>query len=444
MLVLEGAVGLCFAEMRAHETPETIPWETIERFFFVVALLSKYALFFLRLGVEFGYDVDGHFQAMKSVSWLHPFFDLRSFYYALHPALGFLMTNTIGLLLHKPPLISAQIISFLSAITILWFLRRTLQLLGVLDRPGAIGFLYLVCGSPLFSYLQVAVNLDVIVFAFASIALYASARLLSVEHRRVLCWPVFVIGIAAGCAVLVKQSGLLVLSLPFLFAIVRGKDVWLQVKRLLMISGVFVVMIFPYYLVNYYLPEGTFLFNSAGTFDYVGEYRAGIAKRDADFGKYLGSFFLGHGGNEARLLPTWRALWQAEDFDPQSDTAATYISFYESIMPWLLLCGFLLFLVGLPRNHEWFNFGVVCIGFSLLQVLSLMLFMMLYPIDGYFSNKGIYIASASLGIFFFISLLIEFSQLLPARWLSIRWYWQFAFLSLVLMFLVINTLGPVY
>lgn len=432
---------------RWHFSHPKIPartWVRIELLMLINAVIAKFSLFYSRYNVDFGYDVGGHLQAMGSVSWLHPFFELRAFYYAAHPPLGFLLANTASAITGTPPIVGAQIVSILSSLAILFFLRATLKRLGLLHQPSAIAFLYLVTGLPLVTFMQIGVNLDIIIFALVCVMLYFSTILAYTESKSVLGWVTVCAGLTAAAACLTKESGFLLFAIPTLcFCFVRT-NLLLQMKRFLVIVGVASSLVFPYYFVNYYIPEKTFFFGNAGQTAFVDGYNITKTRQKEDYFAFAKSLISAYPQGEARLASTWRSFWQAEGLYPKSELAFPIIKFYLMITPFLILSGLLIFVRKYSPGSKWHSFGMVLVGFSLLQILFTVVLITMYPIDGFAFNKGIYIAPAALGICFFLSLLAEIPDLLFRRSPQLCGLLQICCIVAVTVFFIVNHAVPVY
>jgi 4-amino-4-deoxy-L-arabinose transferase-like glycosyltransferase len=418
----------------------------VELILFWSLLIGKFTLFFSRLGVMFGYDDAEHLHAMTLISWLHPFFDLRSFYYASHPPLGFLLAKTVSTLTYVSPLIGVQIVSFIASIAAFLFLRETLIVLKLMDRPAAVAFLYIAAALPLQSYMQAGVNLDVIIFAFACAILYVSVRMAHSIDQHVFSPHVRLLGLLIAAACLTKESGFLLLPIPFIVVLVLQRErFWLMVRRSLAMALLASVLVVPYYVVNYVIPEGTFFYMAAGNTAWVEDMRLATAERDRDFSAFVLSFVQSHNnGLEPRLLRTWRGVWRMEDRQPQSPAAAGIISFYLIFSPLLVFLGAIFFVRRFRWNDAWSAFGVILLLIFSLELLFLLCFVFRYPLDGYFHNKMIYIAPASLGIAYLLSALWELPAIAFVRRPVARFQTEVILFSLLFVYLVANAVIPVF
>ncbi|TSC80600.1 MAG: hypothetical protein G01um101425_254 [Candidatus Peregrinibacteria bacterium Gr01-1014_25] len=417
-------------------------WKNIELCLLFVTVFAKTILFVSRLDVPWGYDVPSYFQAMAAVDWLHPFFDLRAFYYAMHPPLAFLLADTVAWITGSSPLEAVQTVSFIASLEILFLLRATLGRLHLLDHPCAIAFLYVTCNLPLQSYLLVGVNMDVLVFVWACAALYQVVTLVQADHRRVVCASSLLGGyfLAAGC--LTKFSGIVSLAIPFLYAITAGKNVALNIKRGLVMVAVAMTLVMPYYFVNYYIPEGTFFYTSAGTM-LLHESQPSIAERNADPLGFIVSF-VHVPKHEGRLVRTWWGLWRGEGHAPQSPAAQSFSNVYLALMPWLVLMGIAIYLLRRRPRDEWHFFSRFIVRFSLLQLLFLIAVITKYPVPGLGHHKVIYIAAASMGIGVFLSMWMYLPQMLRNLSAASREKLTLALFALIFLFVIANNVIPVY
>jgi 4-amino-4-deoxy-L-arabinose transferase-like glycosyltransferase len=419
-------------------------WDTIEKVLFMLAILSRVIFCLTHIGVAVGYDVDGHLQAMSAVQWLHPFFSLRSFYYATHPALGFLLANTIQAILQTSPLVSAQVVSLLASLVILLSLRFTLRVLGLLHRPVAIAFLYIAYGMPLQVYMATAVNLDIIVFAFSCLALLASVTLLRSGTSSPFSLPVFLTGLFLAAACLTKVTGFVAFAIPLLVFLLLGKWSVLRLKQYFLIAGTAVALILPYYWINYYIPEKTFFFCNAGTTFMIEDTQEAIANRNKDQLGFFRSLVLPFGSHiEGRLFRTWAGLWRMEDRDAQSTMATRWIALYLAAAPWLALLGAFLFLKPLWSRQET-RFGALLLSYTYLLIAFTIALLYRYPLEGYDFNKVIYVAPVSLGICYLIAASIGLPRLLWSERHRFTQAYQCLFIAGVAVFLVINSIGAVY
>lgn len=376
-------------------TPErNIDLQATERSFLFAFVALRLFLFARYFGMFLGYDVRGHLDAVSLISWASPFLSLHHSYYSWHPPFGFLLTHTVTLF-GISPLLSAQILSFAASLIAFFFMRLTLKSLGLLSELSGILFLYIGASIPMQVYLSVIVSLDVYVFCFMSIALYLSIRLL--WGRQIVLMSLlsgFALVFILNLAILSKQSGFLLLPLPFLvfffskdFRTTKNFCVTVLVTATPFFFGMF------YLYVRYYLPEHTFFFNSAGTFIWMQEVAEGVLWRDSHRMRFLLSYVLPLDGGP-KLIPTWASFWYM--FDARSIALAT-----ESLGLLYYCLAYIPCVIGIramaqqKRDSVWHRFGSIILVFSLFQLLGLFWYIYSLPLDGYIANKGIYIASVS-------------------------------------------------
>jgi 4-amino-4-deoxy-L-arabinose transferase-like glycosyltransferase len=427
------------------------PWASVEYSLLLVLLLVKAVYFIRHWGNDFGYDVGGHVMAIEKISFMHTFLELKSFMYAYHPPTGFLAAR-LFYMFGVPALESAQLVSIIASLGAFVAFRWMLRILGLLQSPMGIVTLYLTFGIPMQVYLSGIVNLDIILVLFASVALALSIYLFwtpsSQKHYH--NWQIgAALVLTLTFALLTKFSGLLLLVIPPLVSLLsprRQKKKW---KTLLWrtaaaggLSIVAIILVMPYYYLRYYVPTGELFYNPAGNTDWVEDIRAARGKRDANPMAFYRSYIMTQDGNPARLGVTWNALWLAQDRSPQSRLAENIGRTYELVMPLLMLLGLALLFILRPLRTLWGRLGLLLIGLFSVEILALLPYIYKYPTLGYLSNKGIYVAPASLAVGLLIAMPVLLCEKLRRK--RMRLAIETSGIILVALFVIVNHVVPVY
>jgi Dolichyl-phosphate-mannose-protein mannosyltransferase len=339
----------------------------------------------------FGYDMEPHLAYVTTLAehWQMP--AIIGDYYAYHPPAGFLLAALI-MKAGFSAAHGAMLVSFLSSLCALLFLRATVRALGLLHKPVGFAFLYLAAGIPLQVYMSVAVGLDIVILCIASAILYFSVRIVLQEKPHRLL-PAYELSIYLLLGLLAKYTGVLLLALPFLWQPLIPRE---RLKRTMSVfalsAGVAVLAAAPYYLLRNYAATGSLFYTSAGNTFANPSIEKAVTLRDAGLPGFTARLVLppqaGH--PQPTLLYAWSGLWRMADRAPQS-ALAVYLSHVLSFFGAVLAC------VGtwriLRRTRE-DRLGVIFLAIAALFAAFLIYYAFRFPVFGHFSVKTIYVAPA--------------------------------------------------
>ncbi len=234
-------------------------WMRIEQALLAVLLVCKTWFFFRKFGQGIGYDVGAFLDTLNRMDWTGMNLGVRELFYSYHPPLGFLLAK-IPMLAGFSDVQAVQIVSAAASFSAFLLLRAALKRLGLLARPTGVVFLYVAAALPLQLLLQETVNLDVLTFAWASLALYLSIRLLwlPVNGKSRIALSA---GLAATlvAAMMTKFSGLFIFSIPVLAALFAPGDLRVRARGAVpAVIACIVAMacVAPYYGLRYVATEG--------------------------------------------------------------------------------------------------------------------------------------------------------------------------------------------
>lgn len=257
---------------------------------------------------------------VRALSWLSPDLPLGQYFYAYHPPLGFLLAKCFTWVGFSP-LMSVQLLNAAASLGTFFILRATLGRCGLLARPAAVFFLYFGASLPIQLFLASSINLDVLTAGCAALTLYLSVRLCWDEtlDRQARLTFATAIAVVIAASMLIKFSGLLLVTIPVLTALAHPKTSF----RLVSVAGaaalVGLLLVSPYYVSRYYQQTGRFFPTNLEIFA-QSEIAAARAARDSD----RLSFFLNmvapspvHGSantvlrdrDTMRLADVWQDVW---------------------------------------------------------------------------------------------------------------------------------------
>ncbi|MSR68066.1 hypothetical protein EXS65_04595 [Candidatus Peribacteria bacterium] len=413
-----------------------------ERAFLFAFIALRLLLLARTFGQYLGYDVRGHLQVVSTISWLHPFVSPHTLYYAVHPPLGFLLAHTLTLF-GISPLLAAQMLACVASFGAFFFMRLTLRSLNLLHTVPGIVFLYLGASIPMQIYLSIIVGLDVFVLSGMSMVLFFSVQIFWKPQKPLPLFlhAVLVIGTLL-LATLFKTSGFPLLPIPFLVFFFSEDRTW---KRFLMAM---VTILIPFFLSlfflyeRFYLREHTFFFSTAGLFIWVDLFRMSVEWRDAHPFLFSLSYIFPIRESVPRLMPTWNSFWFMYDREFASIFTAFLGVFYNSFAAVFCIFGVIAVFLQRLKPDCWHRFGAIIFSCTIVQVFCLVAYMWSMPLFGYLANKGVYIASASWGIAYLLTVAaISLFTLMKQNKPPVREVEQYV-LSGTALFMVINHLMP--
>jgi len=398
-----------------------------ELFLCWLLLSLKGWVFWKEYGLTAGFDAGAHLEMLHLINWTDTDVALRASFYSYHPPLAFLFARSIHLL-GFTDVMSVQILALIASVGTFFFLRKTLKYLGLLYTPAALIFLYTACSLPMQIFLLHSVNLDGLMLCLSSIVLFYSIRVFWSEDRKADTWvDCLAILAALSLGLMVKFSGILLLSIPFTVALLRTSDrKWFP--HLIGSGGlalIAVAIVFPYYLTRYYIPEGTFFPNNQDWLMTTSQQEA-RRKRDEDPKKFIldlvrpAAVHASEGITKRdyvtpRLSDTWRDFWMKEEFlGPMNATTKKIGSLELKAAAILVMAGLLMYLRRAHRGNMWERFGGVLLIFSFVYFAGFLHYIYSHPFAGWGTTKGIYIAPVSLGIAYLIAQATTRTQLRPA------------------------------
>ncbi len=405
----------------------------------------------MKFGQEAGFDTGAHLEMVTNLTWLNPTVDLGRFFYAYHPPLGFLMAHSITWL-GLSPVESVQILNFAASLIGFFAIRQTLKICGLIDHPAAIVFLYLFGSLPIELFLAWSINLDIVIAMYASLTILFSVRLFWYEpaesQNRLWLGTTIAALIAAG--LLTKFSGLLLITIPLIVAVVRPH----VTKRLLLTAGLIAVsglaIVAPYYATRYVAQTGRPFPTNLEIFD-AGE----LEKVRADRSRHAAAFILDmfkpspfHGAaNEVvrdrdniRLSDVWQDIWLKEkNLGPMSDSTRALGYLEETVAAFLMIAGLAGLVWHMRTDRLWDRFGLVLFGFGAVQMLAFIFYLWSQPVAGWAPTKGIYLAASLPLVAYSIARLVPVERKGRTEELL-----QMASVTLVAILLVIHHFMPFY
>lgn len=422
-----------------------------ERIFLWLFLGSRIVLLIKEWGVARGFDVAMHLEMVTALSWKAPAVAVRSSFYAYHPPFGFLLAR-IAHIAGLDALRSVQLVSFAAMLIAFFVLRSFLRQTKILHTFEGIFFLYGCFAIPMSVFLAYSVNLDAIVFACAVAVLRSSIVLLWSQHKKDRkhqfeeCCFLFT---ALVFALFTKFSGILLFGIPplvFFVGLVRRRKMrYIGVTAAAL--SLSVALIFPYYYLRYYVPEGTFFPSNTEWVDAAGQAAAhkSVEEDPVGFIVKLLSPTPVHDGPEGRaardlqhprLTDTWKDFWMQDLWMGKQSAAARYLgAFYYYAMAAAVIAGILLFFLR-PRKKSLFgDIGLVLLFFGGCSLFTLSYYTFQHPWGGCVPTKAIYIAPILLTIAYFLT--VAFSTVKSPQMRD-------NMLVILAFFMVLHAVLPVY
>ncbi len=432
-------------------------WRTTERSLLALFLLLMASLLWRTWNVPQGFDWEAHVHMVREIRWFAAPSPLFTHFYDYHPPLSFLLAR-IPYVLGMPEAASVQMLSAISCLTVFMGLRASLQLLGLLQYPAAVLFLYGIVASPLYIFLATSINMESLVLGLGSLTLYLSLRLSKTKvTRRVTRATTIIIGLTTVvllAAFLTKFNGVLLAVLPplcaLLFSSRTNRRMVLLITTCCVVAAA--VLAFPYYYGRYYAPLGTFLPSNTNVYDASHQADA-RNKRDADPTRFvLAMFSLPPTHQERlsnrdldmpRLADTWQDFWVRDTWLGAQEGAARIIStFYVYMAAAGCLLGLLL-LPLLSKRNNWTRLGILFLFLGCLHLFLLAFYCFKNPWGGALPNKGIYLAPLLWSISFLLSMPFAVVDRVAAFRAFTAWIHTTGLVILVTL-LCVNYIVPIY
>lgn len=417
-------------------------------------MICKCLLLYKNWNVAVGFDWQAHVDMLPVVRWTSWTPDLFSIFYNYHPPLAFLLARSI-FLLGIPAVASIQVISMLAMLVSFLFLRASLRLLRLLERPEGIMLLYGTFGIPLNVYLSYSVNMDAVLFAWVSGVLYYSIRVFLLQEQRDIFQQVrtcITISLFLAAGMLTKFTGVLFITLPlfvwyFLATHRPWKILWIPMCSVLLA----LTLVFPYYYARYYRDTGAWFPSNTNIYD-AGAQQYTRMQRDQDPLGFLSSIFQTtpmHANGlqfrdleHPRISDTYKDFWIMDQWlvdrwQGGSTTRARPIGivYFYGMIP-LLMGGAYLFARGNRGQDIWRRWGRFTLAFSGLLVASLVMYIYINPYANALANKGIYIAPVTWSIGLLLAEYFHRFRFSPTA--------RSTAMCLMALFLLLNHLVPVY
>jgi hypothetical protein len=431
--------------------------EMMEKILCSFFVILKLILLIHTWNVFVGFDRQEHLNMIFLTGFTKIDTQIFSSFYSYHPPLAFLLPRTL-FLMGFPSVVSVQLVSAICMLVSFFFVRDTLRSLHILTRPKSIAFLYITYGIPLNVYLSYSINMEAVLFAWVSMALYASVKMYQAQDqgKRVpmILWMLAVtFSLAAG--LLTKFTALVFLCVPFLVFLFFVPHLTLK-KLLLPVCAVLfaISLAFPYYEFRYHKTEGTWFPTNTNHFDADAQ-KTAREERDADTIGFFQTFLTPNPTLKEekgwqyrdigylRLEDTWKDFWimdqwLIERYSPGKppSIALGIGTMYIYTMAMLLIGGLVLLLIRKPLEDAWDHWGYVALSFSAVLCLALLAYIYQNPWAGSLSNKALYIAPTTWGLGYIYA---EY-----ARYFQKKDSMKMIFLGVLVLFLGVNYVVPVY
>lgn len=418
-------------------------WAENEKKLLMLFLACRVWLFYLHFGTRWGYDVNAFIKVSDAITWSNPFLPLRELFYAYHPPLSFLLVHSITALTGADTHTVSQCMVFAASLSIFLFLRATLKHLHLLDTAKGVIFLYVLASIPLQILLATAINIDVFIFAFTSAAVFFSVRFFWPKTKKSKAQTAryaLVMTLLLTCALYTKFSGLIVLCVPVLTAILgmRIRPNTSNVRtffdtafKAALPSLIAVMIAFPMYYTRYYKTEGTFFPSNLSWLREEQLHNARI-ERDKNKAQFFMNLFsppVSHAADDIRtidrrnprLSDTWNQFWVRDEYldkrgQPLSVSSLQLSALYLSFAHFFVLIGLAAFLRNLKKVTIWEKFGCLLLSYCALQMTAQLMFIYSHPFAAWPPTKAIYVTPLMLGIAYLIA---NGSKMVPQKTLRV-------------------------
>jgi hypothetical protein len=419
-----------------------IDWVTVELGMLALLILSKYWLLLTVGDIAVGYDAEGHIAYVNAIWILAPYLELQEFYYAHHPFIAFWLPAVLmrtGL----SAILSVQIISVIASLISFFCVRKTLQLLNLLESPQGIAFLYIAFGMPIQVYMSVMVGMDVLMTMWACIILLLSVRMFWAENPKSERVNAMLLLLAIVASLLTKYSGLLLCVIPVLVILFSTRQNKIHsLMRVMLICFAAGAFVLPYYYERYFKADGTINFGTYIWTDEIKMWKSVFHGRPLRFIRHL---FLPFGRFDPWFQSTWESVWGMAEKPPFSFASGYIRLMYAELAPLYMLLGSLVWAWRRKAlSVQWHRLGGVLAVLFCILLVSLAMYIYRYPLHGYFNNKGIYIAPASFIIAFLLSHIVLLPDILLPHHKTAHHWIQLYFITFIAGFVLINHLVPIF
>lgn len=453
MIIISGK-RICMPRRLSSVAAPGRTWKSVELDLFLLFCVLRPFLLFRTWDMSVGFDAGSHLEMLDATHFGQPLPGVFDLFYSYHPPFAFFLARTLTLL-GLPSVASVQLISSASTFIAFLAIRDVMRTLKVLEKPGAIAFLYISFSLPLSVFLSHAISLDSMMFCAACVLLALSVRFATQrfninlqKHRALL----LLITGTVFLSLMTKFTGFLLLTLP-LCAYGVLVSTFSRKEFSVLCASLFlgVLFAFPYYYIRYFEPGYGFLPNNTNIYDrqdqeFVREWRSTHPTR----------FFIQtllpspltaqnwhyRDMDQLRLSDTWKDFWVQDQWlldrnETQELPLAGILSYlYFMLSPLFCFGGLILFLFHGKARDVWTHWGLLLFACSGVFLAALYQFILENPWAGSLSNKGMYIAPVSLLIGYLLSRYYENARLQGA--------WYVLGFGVLAAFMTANYLLPVY
>lgn len=401
----------------------------VERILFAVTLLAKIGCLLRQRERVIGYEVGDHLARVLGADWWGP--PIKATYYAYHPPFGFAIPRLL-IEWKVQEVFALQIFSTLCAIVAFLGLRMALSSLGQLKNPLVVLFLYFWAGIPILVNCGVSINMDITIFACASLALWFSIAFWKERSglfKRLLYGTGIVLSLA--CAPMMKYNGVILLSIPPLVAVFFHQGSIRKLATRVAVAGALSLLamacVLPYYYQRYYVETQSF-FPRNNEFWNPDHVKRCQDIRDQNLSGFFAVLFIEgwidpgqppefrHSG--LMLSDAWRDFWiedyrlymaSREEGESVRRSVVAIGSVYRAVAGLLVLLGLFTWVV--RWNWEPFNrLGLVFLVLASLHIAALVYYCYLEADPDCDATKGVYIFPATW--------IAAFLCVQPLRWLK--------------------------
>jgi hypothetical protein len=435
-------------------------WTRLEPRLAVAMVLLK--LYFLGYvwGRAQGFDVGQWFHMFRGTQWFRALPSPRSGISNYHPP-GSHLLGRLVYAIYPHPVEASQILSTLSLLVAFFALRSTLRRIGWLTTLPGLWLLYGGMSLPLMVWLAAETGYDPPALGWFMLALPVSTALFwgpTPPVRR--CRAAFASRLALLVLVFAgglfnKFTALLAFSIPFLIILIRrGLRAWFRELWAPATAAVLaVLLVLPLYYNRYYKTEGTWM-PAAMEWLRPHDLKVARAARDAAPWRFVRNMLripqqpvagAGQPVVDSFYHSVWLHTWKFDTaMGPQAPLGVPVSDGYVRAFAYVLPVGTVLFL--LRQRHlpsSWRHLGWLLLAIAALFTASALSFAWQYPLWDWRVFKAKYLSPALLWVPYATAVVFADRGLGALETRTARWI-QRAGLSLVLAFMCVNHLLPVY